>query len=279
MPILLKPYSNNSIKVHTMLSRTASTVARRAAARCMSTEAEVVTKVKLNFSLPHETVYSGAEVYSVILPGVEGEYGVTANHVPYVAQLKPGLMQILHEESGADPEKYFVAGGYAFTHVDSTTACIFVFQCPTVISKLCSNFPFAFYCRKSYALKPSSWTTLTRPPSQSNLKLPRVHSWRHQLVLSKKQRHRSRWKSTETWAQLWVLLWHSLHIYPRAVSSCTESDALCTCYSILSFKLRHAWSVFVPSSTSSRADCCAATRDLAASCVRVELFASVLQRA
>lgn len=92
----------------------------------MSTEAPVATSVKLNFCLPHETVYDGASVYSVILPGAEGEYGITANHVPYVAQLKPGVMKILHEEGTSDPEKYFVAGGYAFTHADSTTVGIFL---------------------------------------------------------------------------------------------------------------------------------------------------------
>lgn len=51
----------------------------------------------------------------------EGEYGVGAGHVPYVAQLKPGVLQILHEEGSNDPEKYFVAGGYALTHPDSST--------------------------------------------------------------------------------------------------------------------------------------------------------------
>lgn len=44
-----------------------------------------------------------------------------AGHVPYVAQLKPGVLQILHEDASSDPEKYFVAGGYALTHPDSTT--------------------------------------------------------------------------------------------------------------------------------------------------------------
>ena len=77
--------------------------------------------VKLNFCLPHETIYNDADVFSVIIPGVEGEYGVTANHVPYVAQLKPGVLKILHEESTAEPEQYFVAGGYALTHPDSRT--------------------------------------------------------------------------------------------------------------------------------------------------------------
>ena len=103
-----------------MLSRTAQQVARRVAVRSFSSEA-APTAVNLNFALPHETIYDGASVFQVIIPGSEGEYGVTANHVPYVAQLKPGVLQILHEEVGGEPEKYFVAGGYALTHENSTT--------------------------------------------------------------------------------------------------------------------------------------------------------------
>jgi F0F1-type ATP synthase epsilon subunit len=85
----------------------------------MSTEAAAPTKMTLNFSLPHETIYAGAEVAQVIIPGLEGEYGVTVNHVPTVSQLKAGVLQIMHEEGQA--EKYFVAGGYALTHENSVT--------------------------------------------------------------------------------------------------------------------------------------------------------------
>jgi F-type H+-transporting ATPase subunit delta len=77
----------------------------------------------LNFNLPHETIYSGVQVSSVIVPGAAGEYGVTANHVPLVAQLKAGVLQILHEASG-EPEKYFVAGGFSLTHENSVTVRI-----------------------------------------------------------------------------------------------------------------------------------------------------------
>ena len=109
-----------------MFSRTAKQLIRRTQpvmARGLSSEAasSVPTSVNLNFVLPHETIYNGASIYQVIIPGSEGEYGVTANHVPYVAQLKPGVLQILHEEAGGEPEKYFVAGGYALTHDNSTT--------------------------------------------------------------------------------------------------------------------------------------------------------------
>lgn len=106
--------------VSTMLSRTASTLLRRSAARHMSTEAASASKsMTLNFSLPHETLYSGASVASVIIPGVEGEYGVTMDHVPIVSQLKPGVLQILHEDG--ETEKYFVSGGFALTHPNSVT--------------------------------------------------------------------------------------------------------------------------------------------------------------
>ena len=64
--------------------------------------------------------------HNVLLPyflynNSEGEYGVGAGHMPYVAQLKPGVLQILHEEGTSEPEKYFVAGGLAMTHPDSST--------------------------------------------------------------------------------------------------------------------------------------------------------------
>jgi hypothetical protein len=39
--------------------------------RCLSSEAATApTAVKLNFSLPHETIYKDKEVSSVIIPGV-----------------------------------------------------------------------------------------------------------------------------------------------------------------------------------------------------------------
>lgn len=112
-----------------MLSQLTKTTAfRRSALRLLSTEAAApATSVNLRFSLPHETVYYDQSVSQVILPGIEGDYGVTANHVPYVAQLKPGLMQIVHAEND-DPEKYFISGGYAFTHQDSTTVRVSEFD-------------------------------------------------------------------------------------------------------------------------------------------------------
>lgn len=89
----------------------------------------------LNFSLPHETLYNGASVASVIIPGVEGEYGVTMNHVPIVSQLKPGVLQILHDDG--ETEKYFVSGGFALTHANSVTV--------SAIQQLNSRVVFVLY--------------------------------------------------------------------------------------------------------------------------------------
>ncbi|KAG7360972.1 ATP synthase F0F1 subunit epsilon [Nitzschia inconspicua] len=114
-----------------MLSRTASLVARKVvprasfAARAFSSEATAdATSVTLNLSVPYESIYNGAAVEQVIIPGTEGEYGITVNHVPYVAQMKPGVLQVLF--AGAEPEKYFVAGGYAVTHANSVTDVVCV---------------------------------------------------------------------------------------------------------------------------------------------------------
>merc|ERR1719157_106083 len=106
-----------------MLSRTAQQLTRRVAARAFSSEA-APTGMTLNFALPHETIYNGASVFQVIIPGTEGEYGVTANHVAYVAQLKPGILTVMFDSS--ESEKYFVAGGYAITHANSVTDVVCV---------------------------------------------------------------------------------------------------------------------------------------------------------
>ena len=75
--------------------------------------------MKLNFNLPQETLYDATNVKSVIVPGAMGEYEVTADHVPIVAELKAGMLTIKHEDG--EDEKYFVPGGFSLTHEGSTT--------------------------------------------------------------------------------------------------------------------------------------------------------------
>merc|ERR1712127_21058 len=80
-----------------------------------------------NFNLPQETLYDGADVTSVIVPGATGEYEVTADHVPIVAELKAGVLTIKHGDG--EDEKYFVPGGFSLTHEGSNTDIV----CPEAV--------------------------------------------------------------------------------------------------------------------------------------------------
>jgi len=107
--------------------RAASAAMTRTARRHFADAAPASSGMKLNFNLPQEVIYDGATVKSVVVPGAMGEYEVTANHVPIVAQLKAGVLVINHESG--DPEKYFVAGGFSLTHDNSTTDVV----CPEAV--------------------------------------------------------------------------------------------------------------------------------------------------
>ena len=54
------------------------------------------------------------QVKLVQLPGVCGEFGVTAGHTPNISQLVPGVVQI-HTDA-PEPEKYFVSGAKMPVH-------------------------------------------------------------------------------------------------------------------------------------------------------------------
>jgi F-type H+-transporting ATPase subunit epsilon len=58
---------------------------------------------------PERLLYSG-EVSQVDVPGEEGEFGVLADHAPYIATLKPGLLTI---HGNGEPRRIVVRGGLA----------------------------------------------------------------------------------------------------------------------------------------------------------------------
>ncbi|KAI9921741.1 hypothetical protein PsorP6_000136 [Peronosclerospora sorghi] len=78
-----------------------------------------------NLTTPYHAFYKDAEVDLVQIPGVIGEYGVTAGHAPVLAQLKPGVIKV-HVEREKDVHSFFTAGGFALTHANSVTdiACV-----------------------------------------------------------------------------------------------------------------------------------------------------------
>ena len=58
---------------------------------------------------PEKLLFSG-DVEQVDVPGAEGDFGVLANHAPFVATLRPGILTV-HGASGE--QKIVVLGGFA----------------------------------------------------------------------------------------------------------------------------------------------------------------------
>ena len=67
----------------------------------------------LHFELvtPEKLVMSD-DVYMVVVPGTEGEFGVLAGHAPYMSTLRDGDLAV-YRTAGAAPEKIPVSGGFA----------------------------------------------------------------------------------------------------------------------------------------------------------------------
>ncbi|WP_125255172.1 ATP synthase F1 subunit epsilon [Brevundimonas fluminis] len=66
---------------------------------------------KLNFSLvsPEREVFSGL-VDQVDAPGVEGDFGVLADHAPFMTALKEGTVTVI---DGGTRRRFEVHGGFA----------------------------------------------------------------------------------------------------------------------------------------------------------------------
>lgn len=61
----------------------------------------------------------GMQVELALLPAVSGDFGVMPGHVPTISQLRPGVVAV-HTEVDKDIQKFFVSGGFAFAHADSS---------------------------------------------------------------------------------------------------------------------------------------------------------------
>jgi len=51
-------------------------------------------------------------VYMVVVPGSEGEFGVLEGHAPFMSTVKDGVLKVYRSEGGA-PDEIVVAGGFA----------------------------------------------------------------------------------------------------------------------------------------------------------------------
>lgn len=115
-----EPSTNHSQLTLQMFRTSALRTAARVQVAARRTYAEVAASdvLKLSLALPHETIFKSETVTQVNVPGVSGEFGILANHVPIIEQLKPGVVQIT--ESNGNVKEYFVSGGFATVQPGST---------------------------------------------------------------------------------------------------------------------------------------------------------------
>jgi len=64
--------------------------------------------------LPHEALYTSADVTQVNIPAETGDMGILANHVPSIEAIRPGLVEVI--ESNGTAKKFFASGGFATVH-------------------------------------------------------------------------------------------------------------------------------------------------------------------
>lgn len=52
------------------------------------------------------------DVYMVVVPGTEGEFGVLEGHAPFMSTVRDGAIKV-YRTQGAQPEEIKVQGGFA----------------------------------------------------------------------------------------------------------------------------------------------------------------------
>lgn len=59
-----------------------------------------------------ERLVASAQVYMVVVPGTEGDFGVLEGHAPFMSTIREGVIQI-YATDGAAPEEITIHGGFA----------------------------------------------------------------------------------------------------------------------------------------------------------------------
>ena len=74
---------------------------------------------KLHFELVSpEKLLMSTDVDMVVIPGVEGDFGVLINHAPVVSTLRTGILEV---HNGDSPSKLLVRGGFAEVNPEGLT--------------------------------------------------------------------------------------------------------------------------------------------------------------
>ena len=67
-----------------------------------------------------ERLVRSEDVYMVVVPGTEGEFGVLAGHAPYMSTIRDGDLAI-YATAGSQPERIPIRGGFAEVNENGLT--------------------------------------------------------------------------------------------------------------------------------------------------------------
>ncbi|KAH8272718.1 ATP synthase subunit delta, mitochondrial [Drosophila bipectinata] len=97
-------------------SKTARLLATRGARMVQSRSYS--DEMKLTFAAANKTFYDAAVVRQIDVPSFSGSFGILAKHVPTLATLKPGVVQVV--ENDGKLLKFFVSSGSVTVNDDSS---------------------------------------------------------------------------------------------------------------------------------------------------------------
>ncbi|CAF0705146.1 unnamed protein product [Brachionus calyciflorus] len=79
----------------------------------------MATDMSFTFASPAEVLYNQAKnVKQVDVPSLSGSFGILANHVPTLAVLKPGVVNVT--ENDGSVKRFFVSSGSVTVNADSS---------------------------------------------------------------------------------------------------------------------------------------------------------------
>ncbi len=102
------------------------TVARRglrtrSSARAAAAAADAGAEgLQFRFNTPNAAIYNNTSVKMVVVPGEAGTFAMGQGHVPIIAQLKPGVVNVF--ETDTAKTDYFISGGFAVVKEDGTAS-------------------------------------------------------------------------------------------------------------------------------------------------------------
>ncbi|MBB5715244.1 ATP synthase F1 subunit epsilon [Sphingomonas aerophila] len=67
-----------------------------------------------------ERLVRSEEVYMVVVPGTEGDFGVLEGHAPFMSTIRDGSLSI-YRAQGATPETLPITGGFAEVNAKGLT--------------------------------------------------------------------------------------------------------------------------------------------------------------